>query len=44
MTILRKLVEAVWLILALVVGVLVAAQMVVWIWQRVMWTPGPLIP
>jgi uncharacterized membrane protein YcjF (UPF0283 family) len=44
MTILRKLVEAMWLLLALTVGVLVAAQMVVWIWQRANWTPGPLIP
>ena len=44
MTILRKLVEAMWLILALTVGILVAAQVVVWIWQWARWTPGPLIP
>ena len=44
MTILRKLAEFVWLVLALAVGVLVAAQMVVWIWQWATWVDRPLIP
>jgi len=41
--VLKHLTEFVWLVIALTLGVLMAAQIVAWLWQWAQWQPGPLI-
>lgn len=41
---LKHAAELVWVLVALVVGTLIAAQVVKWLWDWAHWTPRPLFP